>query len=428
MVNKVINILFIILYTVYTLIAVNTRLVEQIIPYGNYYVYFYIAAILAILLFFHKKTMPVRIGSLSFQTLSVFTVYILVFGLITFLEGPEGDLGAEMLTFLKYICVAAVTVYFVNYFELFHGLLIGSLVGGSALLLYQFQQAGFPMDVFGRLDSFFSTSYAARYRRAFGFNNFNTVGNIASCMLLVYFLLLAWERINGKPSLLKRLRILFYTAIAVQNIIILLSSGSRNSFVTLIAFGLFLLYFHITEFEGLHSFQRTFLRAVIIFAGIAVVYFSVYDAAIKIVTTSGRWESLEVNIPLVFRSHRLLEGLGLMNPGLFGRGRRGYIVDNYYLYVFIETGIIGLCIIMYLLIRITARVRTLRVNRRSFYIFLSSAYGAWLVSGLGETCVLYPYFASSLIFLIIFLTAADMKSADVKPSGAETAGEDSFGK
>lgn len=401
--NRLIKILFVILYALYTIVAVNTRLVEQIIPYGNFYVYIYIIALAALLLVFHYKPLVIGVKDISFKTTSLFTIYILLFGIITYLEGPEGDLGDELFSFAKYILVAAVTIYFVKQFDLFSELLLSSLVGGSALLVYEYALAGFPLDIFSRLATFFSNVYVLRYRLVFNFNNPNTVGNIAACMMVVYFLFLSWTRNHEEKTFGRTLKILIATALAAVDMIVLLSSGSRNSMVTLLIFFFALFYFNVTDFRRISERQKTILKAIIIAVGVVIIYVTVFSSAFEMFETSGRLRSFEVNIPLVLREGRFLEGLGLMNPGLFGRGRVGYIVDNYYLYVFMETGIIGLIMISWLLIRLTKKVHELRITDQPFYVTLSSAFLAWLVSGMGETCVIYPYFPSSLVFFVVFL-------------------------
>lgn len=401
--NRLIKFIFVILYAFYTIVAVNTRLVEQIIPYGNFYVYFYIVALIILLLVFHYKPLVIRNKDISFKTIGLFTIYIFIFSIVTWLEGPEGDLGDEVLAFAKFIMVAAITIYFVKQFDLFSELLFASLLGGSALLAYEYALAGFPLDIFSRLTTFFSNVYVLRYRLAFNFNNPNTVGNIAACMMVVYFLFLSWVRCYEEKSLGRTLRVIVATALAVVDMIVLLSSGSRNSMVTLLMFFFAMFYFKATDFKRISERQKGILKGIIVVLGVIIVYITVFSSAFEMFETSGRLRSFEVNVPLVLREGRFFEGLGLMNPGLFGRGSAGYIVDNYYLYVFMETGIIGLVMISWLLIRLTKKVHELRITNESFYVMLSSAFIAWLVSGLGETCVIYPYFPSSLVFFVIFL-------------------------
>ena len=173
--------------------------------------------------------------------------------------------------------------------------------------------------------------------------------------------------------------------------------------VTLLIFLFALFYFKTTGFKWVSNRQKKLLKGIIVALSILVVYISVFSSAFEMFETSGRLRSFEVNIPLVLREGRFLEGLGLMNPGLFGRGSAGYIVDNYYLYVFMETGIIGLIMISWLLIRLTKKVHKLRITNEPFFVMLSSAFVAWLVSGMGEKCVIYPYFPSSLVFFVAFL-------------------------
>ena len=401
--NRLIKFIFVILYAFYTTVAVNTRLVEQIIPYGNFYVYFYITALIILLLVFHYKPLVIGIKDISFKTLGFLTIYITIFSIVTWLEGPEGDLGEEVLAFAKFIMVAAITIYFVKQFDLFSELLFSSLIGGSALLAYEYALAGFPLDIFSRLATFFSNVYVLRYRLVFNFNNPNTVGNIAACMMVVYFLFLSWVKHYEEKSFGRTIKILIATVLAVVDMLVLLSSGSRNSMITLLIFFFALFYFKATDFKRISERQKGILKGIIVVLGIIIVYITVFSSVFEMFETSGRVKSYAVNVPYVLQEGRFLEGLGLMTPGLFGRGSAGYIVDNYYLYVFMETGIIGLIMISWLLIRLTKKVHKLRITNEPFYVMLSSAFIAWLVSGLGETCIIYPYFASSLVFFVVFL-------------------------
>ena len=74
--NRLIKFIFVILYAFYTIVAVNTRLVEQIIPYGNFYVYFYIVALIILLLVFHYKPLVIRNKDISFKTIGLFTMVL----------------------------------------------------------------------------------------------------------------------------------------------------------------------------------------------------------------------------------------------------------------------------------------------------------------------------------------------------------------
>jgi len=401
--------MFFFLFAIYILIFVNMRLEEQIIPYGNFYVYLYIIALIALLIVFRNKPITLKTKSVSFKTFRLFIVYLIIFCFITYLEEPSGDLGEEMLAFSKYIVVAAITVYFVVYFNLYRELLMAAFVGGSLLLLYEYAIAGFPLDILGRLGTFFSNIYIQRFRLSFNFSNFNFAGNIAACMLLVFSLYFAnfkaeKGKITGKTLLLLAPMIF----LAVVDLLVLLSSGSRNSMMTLIVFMLACIYFKVTDFDHISQKGKSILKFFIVVFGAVTAYFSLFSSIMEVFSTSGRLNSFFINIPLVIRQNRLLEGLGIMNPGLFGRGHAGYIVDNYYLYVFMETGIIGLVMIAFLLSRICLSIRKIRIAENNSTVAVSAALIAWLVSGIGETCIIYPFFPSSLIFFTIFLSFIEL--------------------
>ena len=414
--NRLIEVLFVLLYGLHTTIAVNTRLVEQIIPYGNFYVYFYIPILLFLLLILYDEPLCVNTKDISFRTVGLLTLYISVFGIISAMKGVEGGLGDELLSFWKYIMVAAATIHFVKQFNLVSELLLASFVGGSGLLLYVFFLAGAPFDIFNELGTFFSNDYDLRYRIDFGFTNPNTVGNISACLLIVYCLFLSWIRNYEEKSIGRTLKIWICTAIAVIDSIVLLSSGSRNSMLTLIFFAIAILYFKITNSKLISEQQKpAFKFLIILFAGI-IAFFGFFGSVSEMFETSGRGRCFEVNVRLVLNNGSFFEGLGIINPGLFGRDIQGEIVDNYYLYVFMETGFIGLVMITTLLMGMAKHLHSLRMSKDPFYLLLSSAFFAWLVSGIGETSVIYPQFASSLVFFIIFLSFQSIKQVE-SPQG-----------
>lgn len=403
--NKLLRILFVLLYSLYLMTAVNTKLNVKVIPYGNFYVFIYLFAIIVLLFAFKYKPLSFRKKDISFRTVFLFTIYILLFGIITFVGENRSSLFQEMLAFIKYIFVVSVTVYFVKCFNMFSDLLIASFIGGSALLLYEFVLAGLPFGVFSRLGTFFSNDYTVRYRLGFNFNNFNTVGNISACSIIVYILLISWLRNTRKRSLRRLIVFWVCTFIAGIDLVVLLSSGSRNSMITLLIFFAAILYYYVTEYKGISFHQQNSLKAVVITFGILISCVLFFVFAFEMFVTSGRLSSFEINIPLVVKNYKLLGGLGIMHPGLFGRKGMGFIVDNYYLYVFLETGIVGLIIIGVLLFRMSKGIQHLRMSGNPFYIFLSSAFLAWVISGIGEACVLYPSFVSSMVFFNIFLAA-----------------------
>ena len=198
----------------------------------------------------------------------------------------------------------------------------------------------------------------------------------------------------------------------VIDFIVMLSTGSRNAAVTVIVFTLFYILFRITKTEKLSRVSKTVIKAALIIAIVLLLTFNV-ASTLATVYFGARSSYLSRNIAVVVKSGKILLGLGLMEPGYFGISSTGYgrttPLDNYYGYLFCETGIVGLiCVVVllvYLLIKIKANKQSF-VSSASYDLFFS-AFLAWLTSGLGETCVIHPSFPSSIIFLIMFLACAD---------------------
>ncbi len=408
MVSGVIRYGFVLLYSLYTFLTLNAKLIEPIVPKGKVYIYIYILALLLLLLLYSYKPFVIRTAESPFCILLLFTGYIILFGTIAFIEGAESTLWDELLAYARFIAVTSITVFFVKYFELFSALMFASFAGGSLLLIYEFFLAGCPLEIFKHMGTFFSNTYILRYRVDFNFNNFNTVGNIAVCLIIVFFMYIAWIRTYEKITF-GYMIVICICAIAVTiDSIVLLSSGSRNAMMTLMVFIASILYFYSVESKCIARRQRILLKLIFIGLSVAILFIA-FEPMLEMFKTSGRMKGLKANIPIIMNKQRIFEGLGLMSPGVFGREGTGAILDNYYLYVFIETGIIGVTLITILFAVFSMRIHRARLRNGHFFRLMSASYTAWLVSGVGETCVLYPSFTSSLIFLVIFLSLADIK-------------------
>lgn len=103
----------------------------------------------------------------------------------------------------------------------------------------------------------------------------------------------------------------------------------------------------------------------------------------------------------------LIFGIGFVNPGLFGQKALGELttwMDNYYIYIFVTTGLVG-AILNFGFIYLTGRQLFLRIiaenNRFSLCIFFMFIVNC--ISGFLETSVVYPQFLFSLVGFSVFL-------------------------
>ena len=189
---------------------------------------------------------------------------------------------------------------------------------------------------------------------------------------------------------------------------VLICTASRNSIITLVVFLLFIVYYCITNNSFISRKNVIFIKGAVIITIIFVLGFGLSDNIIALFIDSNRMSNFTINIPLLEKTNRLFIGLGLVDPGSFGAKNTTlgytYYIDNYYLYIFMETGILGLIMMGSILCYLGVKLhKHLKKNNNLFFAAAFFAFIAQLISGLGETNVIYHIFPSSFILLILYL-------------------------
>lgn len=94
-------------------------------------------------------------------------------------------------------------------------------------------------------------------------------------------------------------------------------------------------------------------------------------------------------------------GRGVFSPGdvIFTYSSH---LDNYFVYLILTTGIVGLILYLLLFIKLFRDIR-MRGSKALTYGILG-CFVADMLYGFGETCVLYPMFPSAAIFMIFFIS------------------------
>ena len=121
---------------------------------------------------------------------------------------------------------------------------------------------------------------------------------------------------------------------------------------------------------------------------------------------SNRSYNFIYNIPILIKSGRFLIGLGFIGSGEFYQlhAYNTFFVDNYFLYVLMSTGLIGLVFVVSFIIWLCYRL--LKGKNNSMKKVVAIILGVNIFSSLGETCFMYPSFISCFVYTIIYLTYA----------------------
>ena len=194
----------------------------------------------------------------------------------------------------------------------------------------------------------------------------------------------------------------------------LMLTNSRNSITGVMTFILVTLYYCISNSRKLNSKIRFFLKLIIVIAAVTVVIFNL-ATIYNLFFISNRLFNFSRNLPLLNTSWKKLFGLGMINPGQYGAQSiwsSSYYVDNYYIYILLDFGISGVIVIGTFLVLLGKGLhRNIKfLNNSEISIFAFALFVSQLVLGMGETCVIYPLFISSFMFLLISLSCYSIKN------------------
>lgn len=234
-----------------------------------------------------------------------------------------------------------------------------------------------------------------RDRSAFGFHHPNTVANIALCIILLSAYLIR----NDK----KRWRYIFVDAFMIY---VILSAASRTALSALMFFIVLIIYDNLLK--KIKGKNERIIFGVMLFAiVILLILFSSKDGLDGLFKVSNRQYNFTYNIPILNNNGRLMIGLGLIGSGEFYQlpQYHTFFVDNYFLYVLMSTGIIGLLFIItfmvYLGRKLFAGSEDVPMKRLTLIVFFVNVF-----SSLGETCFMYPSFASCFIYTTLYIAYA----------------------
>lgn len=238
-----------------------------------------------------------------------------------------------------------------------------------------------------------------RTRATFGFYHANAAANIALCVIIMssYLIYISKKRI-------------LYITIDMFMTYIILATASRTALSALILFGMLLAYNTFLNRVKSKN-EKNILTAVLILAILLHLLFSSESGIEGLFKLSNRSYNFIYNIPVLVNSGRLWIGLGLIGSGEFYQLSQynTFFVDNYFLYILMSTGIIGLIFIVCFMIYI-GKSLVKHVDRTKFGKLTLIVFCVNVFSSLGETCFMYPAFTSCFAYTVLYLLYACGKS------------------
>ena len=373
--------------------------------YSMIYGIFWIIAILFNIFADGKIKVSTGNHNSAVRVAGMLVIFYIVFGILS-VSSPLFDfVKSEMLWFMKFLMAVFITAYWVDKLKIEKIWLNISYFVPALMIIKLFIDDKMPFDVYFRLSTIFSSS--DRYRMRFGFYQVNGLGGLCSfCLILSVILMIIYWRNNHKNKKLYLCVLLLSDFIVLT---VLLCTASRNSIITFGIFVLFLLYYRISNNKYVSNKTSIVLKSVIIlFCGMTILFFF-SDPIMTLFIDSNRMSNFTINLPLLEESNRLFIGLGLVDPGLFGTKSTTllgytYYIDNYYLYLIMETGILGLIAMSSILCYIGVQLhKHIKKSNYMLSVAIFCCFLTQIIGGMGETNIIYHIFPSSFILLILYL-------------------------
>ena len=248
-----------------------------------------------------------------------------------------------------------------------------------------------------------------RYRTDFGFYNINGTGNLMACTLCVSLfpiVMFAHRYKENNKRYLFSLAAMIVTDLFLASILLL--SNSRNAIITVIISVVVYLYYALTENKPMSRATRYIFKLILILVFAVSVIVNFLPIISDMFSKSGRLNSLLLNIQALDSTRRILFGLGLISgySGTIYMGHYMTTIDNYYLYTLVCGGIVGVCLMIWVLTKTGKRLHS-RCHSNTLYYVCFANFVSLLVSGIGETCIFYPRFPSCIIYWSIFISLID---------------------
>ena len=402
---------FELLYAIYIIAFLDSLLKTPLFLF-NFRIEFFYLGFLILLWVLTKlqkgksKILKVR-RSEGFQ---VFWIFGLIFMYSLSMLSPQAEM-TEWESLVLFLLVVLFTVHFCSYFNCLRALINIPYILGLSFLVFQFVDRGMPIYRFTNISSIFFTQNGLRLREDFNFYHVNACGNLVYILLILSFFILFFIKCSEFH------KFACYFLVALSDVFLintLMLTNSRNSITGVMTFILVTLYYCISNSRKLNSKIRFFLKLIIVIAAVTVVIFNL-ATIYNLFFISNRLFNFSRNLPLLNTSWKKLFGLGMINPGQYGAQSiwsSSYYVDNYYIYILLDFGISGVIVIGTFLVLLGKGLhRNIKfLNNSEISIFAFALFVSQLVLGMGETCVIYPLFISSFMFLLISLSCYSIKN------------------
>lgn len=262
------------------------------------------------------------------------------------------------------------------------------------------------INYFDSIVNFFDTANRSRYSFGMGANN---DAGLTSCVLLILDFIIIGLLRNEKENKNRNIWLIYITFSTIVAILIFIGASSRNAFLTLL---IFISMNILLRIKGKEESKKKYILKFagiliigIIILNILMIYYK-SDNIVELFKYSGRMIAFSI-LELIFQKNKYLFGLGYTSKtyrinSFIEQGEK-FAVDSSYIYFIVQSGIIGLAIILMTIIIIGVKIFKIRCNNVYYKYTIISLFFSLLFTGMFETTILYAGMPIGLIFTIIIL-------------------------
>ena len=262
------------------------------------------------------------------------------------------------------------------------------------------------INYFDSIVNFFDTANRSRYSFGMGANN---DAGLTSCVLLILDFIIIGLLRNEKENKNRNIWLIYITFSTIVAILIFIGASSRNAFLTLL---IFISMNILLRIKGKEESKKKYILKFagiliigIIILNILMIYYK-SDNIVELFKYSGRMIAFSI-LELIFQKNKYLFGLGYTSKtyrinSFIEQGEK-FDVDSSYIYFIVQSGIIGLAIILMTIIIIGVKIFKIRCNNVYYKYTIISLFFSLLFTGMFETTILYAGMPIGLIFTIIIL-------------------------
>lgn len=339
-----------------------------------------------------------------------YMLFILIWmALVFFNTGTETDEYVTLLGFILTVFLAGLQ--FARYHATKEVLITGFVVPNVMLILNDVVNGINIFELLGQvnLSSFFSTVFTERIRFSLGFPNPNTLGNLVTSLLCISFPIIAvWKNRNGN-----KLFYILVLAFDFFDLITLIDCGSRTGMACFLIC-LFLFIFLVSTDSG--SQRLGVVKAIRMMSLIFIVAFVGIFFFDRIIYSYVRGRRGSFELLALLKGFQSITGRGVFSPGEVISVYDSHL-DNYFVYLVLTTGIIGLVLYLLFFIKLFSDIRSKGNNSITYGII--GCFIADMLYGFGETCILYPMFPSAAILMVLFICYSIVGTSGEVPDNRE---------